>query len=162
MDSLGRELASETRELPAPFRKRWIVFPEDDVVATGLWPVPPQYSFSHQGRRPYRAVATARRCKYQAVDICLASVSRTTRSISRRAEDCAPYLCCDWRCKTVPPCSAHGGERRPVALIQTESKPGTGTVWYLLVKNVFQPQGARCCRTTNNIGRQRSKACAIT
>jgi hypothetical protein len=29
-----------------------------------------------------------------------------------------------------------------VALIQTEGKPGAGTVWYLLVKNVFHQQDA--------------------
>jgi len=29
-----------------------------------------------------------------------------------------------------------------VALIQTEGKPGAGTVWYLLVKNVFNQQDA--------------------
>jgi|SRR5581483_8260944 len=32
------------------------------------------------------------------------------------------------------------GERRAVALIQAEGKPGAGTVWYWLVKSVFQPQ----------------------
>lgn len=32
------------------------------------------------------------------------------------------------------------GQRRAIALIQAEGKSGAGTVWYWLVKSVFQPQ----------------------
>ena len=80
MDSLGRELASETHEFPA---YSWIGSSEEDVVVTGPVGGPPQCSFSHQGDGPQGRGYSSKVQILGSLHL-LANALRTTRSSLRQ------------------------------------------------------------------------------